>query len=139
GQLEKLEKIGGVVLANACGPCIGQWKRDDLPAGVPNSNITSFNRNFRRRNDGNAETLAFIGSPEIVTAFALAGRLTFNPLTDELEGSDGHKVKLEAPQAPELPANGFTSEDSGYIPPAEDSSAVQVIVPPDSERLQLLA
>lgn len=138
GQLSSLEKVGGVVLANACGPCIGQWKREDIAPGEANSIITSFNRNFRRRNDGNAETLAFIGSPEIVTAFALAGTLSFNPLTDKLKAADGSSVSLNPPEAPELPANGFISQDSGYLPPAEDASQIEVIVKPDSERLQLL-
>lgn len=139
GQLQLLEKIGGVVLANACGPCIGQWKREDITPGETNSIITSFNRNFSRRNDGNAETLAFIGSPELVTAMALAGKLTFNPLKDKLQGADGKMVTLEPPSAEELPSKGFVSEDSGYIEPEKDGEQVQVIVPPDSERLQLLA
>jgi aconitate hydratase len=139
GQLQTLEKIGGIVLANACGPCIGQWKRDDIGPGESNSIITSFNRNFRRRNDGNAETLAFIGSPEIVTAMALAGRISFNPLKDSLAAPDGSMVHLEAPTAPEVPSKGFVSEDSGYIAPVADGSNVSVVVPPDSERLQLLA
>ncbi|MBI4532770.1 MAG: aconitate hydratase, partial [Candidatus Melainabacteria bacterium] len=138
GQLGSLEKIGGIVLSNACGPCIGQWKREDINPGESNSIITSFNRNFRRRNDGNAETLAFIGSPEIVTALALAGTLTFNPLTDKLSTSKGTMVKLDPPEAPELPTQGFVSDDSGYIAPADDARNIQVIVRPDSERLQLL-
>jgi aconitate hydratase len=139
GQLELLEKIGGTVLANACGPCIGQWKRDDIKPGEVNSILTSFNRNFQKRNDGNAETLAFMGSPEIVTALALAGTLSFNPLTDTLKDSNGVAVKLEPPTAPELPVNGFISEDSGYVPPAENGDKVEVVVSPNSERLQLLA
>ena len=138
GQLEMLESIGGTVLANACGPCIGQWKREDIQSGERNSIITSFNRNFQKRNDGNAETLAFIGSPEIVTAFALAGSLSFNPMKDTLETTDGRKVKLNPPEAPELPEKGFLAGDSGYLAPAEDGSKVSVIVKPDSERLQLL-
>jgi aconitate hydratase len=138
GQLNVLEKLGGTVLANACGPCIGQWKREDIKQGESNSIITSFNRNFPRRNDGNPETLAFIGSPEIVTAFALAGRLSFNPLKDELKAPDGTIIHLDPPVADELPENGFISEDSGYIEPAVDGSKVQVSVKPDSERLQLL-
>ncbi|MGH7486109.1 MAG: aconitase family protein, partial [bacterium] len=139
GQLELLESIGGTVLANACGPCIGQWKREDITPGETNAIITSFNRNFQKRNEGNAETLAFIGSPEIVTAFALAGTLGFNPLKDTLETKDGRHVKLEPPTAPELPAKGFISEDEGYIGPSKDGDQVKVIVKPDSERLQLLA
>lgn len=138
GQLETLQGIGGTVLANACGPCIGQWKREDIIPGESNSIITSFNRNFQKRNDGNAETLAFIGSPEIVTAFALSGSLSFNPLTDKLTAPDGSQMKLEPPEAPELPAKGFISADSGYVPPAKDGDKVAVAVSPDSERLQLL-
>lgn len=138
GQLEKLENIGGTVLANACGPCIGQWKRDDITNGESNSIITSFNRNFQKRNDGNPQTLAFIGSPEIVTAFALAGSLSFNPMKDKLTASDGSQFQLSPPEAPELPAKGFISADSGYLAPAEDGDKVAVAVSPDSERLQLL-
>lgn len=139
GQLETLENIGGTVLANACGPCIGQWKRDDIKAGERNSIITSFNRNFQKRNDGNPETLAFIGSPEIVTAMALAGSLKFNPLTDTLKGKNGEEVKLTPPEAPELPSRGFIADETGFIPPAKDGDKVQVDVKPDSDRLQLLA
>jgi aconitate hydratase len=131
--------MGGTVLANACGPCIGQWKREDITPGQSNSIITSFNRNFQKRNDGNAATMAFIGSPEIVTAFALSGSLAFNPLKDKLTTADGQLFQLEPPQAPELPAHGFVTEDSGYVPPAENSDAINVEVQPDSERLQLLA
>lgn len=139
GQLEALESIGGTVLANACGPCIGQWKREDIKSGETNSIITSFNRNFQKRNDGNAQTLAFIGSPEIVTAYALAGTLDFNPVTDTLESEDGKQIKLEPPQANDLPTRGFASEASGYIAPSHNEKEVTVIVKPDSERLQLLA
>jgi aconitate hydratase len=139
GQLKILEEMGGTVLANACGPCIGQWKRDDINPGETNSILTSYNRNFQKRNDGNAETLAFIGSPEIVTALAFAGKLTFNPLKDKLAAPDGTMVTLEPPIAPELPTNGFISEDSGYIPPASDGDKVKVIVNPESERLEILA
>jgi len=138
GQLEVLESIGGTVLANACGPCIGQWKRDDIKQGERNSILTSFNRNFQKRNDGNPETLAFIGSPEIVTALAIAGRLSFNPLTDTLKTADGKEIKLEEPESSELPPQGFISEDAGYIEPAKDGSKIEVIVDPKSERLQLL-
>jgi aconitate hydratase len=138
GQLETLTSIGGTVLANACGPCIGQWKREDIKQGETNSIITSFNRNFPRRNDANPNTLAFIGSPEIVTAFALAGSLAFNPLKDELEATGGKKVKLAPPEAPELPEQGFLTEDSGYISPADNGDKISVAVKPDSERLQLL-
>lgn len=140
GQMEKLESIGGVVLANACGPCIGQWKREDKSEGKKNSIITSFNRNFSRRNDGNPNTAAFIASPEIVTALAIAGRLSFNPLTDTVPTVDGKQVKLQPPQpAPEVPSKGFVSDENGYLAPAVDGDKVQVSVKIDSERLQLLA
>lgn len=138
GQMDILTSIGGVVLANACGPCIGQWQRDDIRKGERNSIVTSFNRNFPARNDSNPETLAFIASPEVVTALALAGRLDFNPLTDPLPAEDGQSVMLEPPQAPELPARGFAPGTAGYVEPPEDGSQVEVIVRPDSERLQLL-
>lgn len=138
GQMEVLTEIGGVVLANACGPCIGQWQRDDIRKGERNTIVTSFNRNFPARNDSNPETLAFIGSPEIVTALALAGRLDFNPLTDPLPGPNGEAVRLEPPQAPELPERGFAPGTAGYVEPPEDGSQVELRVRPDSERLQLL-
>jgi aconitate hydratase len=138
GYLDTLDKLGAVVMANACGPCIGQWQRKDLADGVPNSIITSFNRNFRGRNDSNNATLAFIGSPEIVTAMALAGTINFNPLTDMLKGADGVDYKLEAPKADALPAKGFAFNDGGFITPAEDGSSVKVEVSPTSGRLQLL-
>lgn len=131
--MDTFEKIGGVVLANACGPCIGQWKRDDNPGDKPNSIITSFNRNFKRRNDGSANTNAFIASPEIVTAIALAGDLKFNPLKDKID-----QIKLKAPMADELPKKGFAKDDSGYLPPAKDGSKLQVKVNQNSDRLQLL-
>ncbi len=138
GQLEALTKIGGLVLANACGPCIGQWKRHDVKSGEKNTIVTSYNRNFAKRNDGNPATHSFVAGPEIVTALALAGRLTFNPLTDHIETPDGNKVKLEAPKGAELPARGFDPGESGYIPPAEDGTDVEVKVDPKSDRLQLL-
>jgi len=138
GQMATLTKIGGTVLANACGPCIGQWQRDDIKKGDRNSIVTSFNRNFPARNDANPETMAFIGSPEIVTAMALAGRLDFNPLADAIEGPDGKQIKLEPPIAPELPAKGFATGKAGFVEPPADGSGVEVIVKPDSERLQLL-
>ncbi|MDQ7006352.1 MAG: aconitate hydratase [Acidobacteriota bacterium] len=134
GLLEPLEALGATVLANACGPCIGQWKRDDMKDGATNSIITSFNRNFRRRNDGNPETHAFIGSPETVIAFALAGRLDVDFTREPV--ADG--VRLDPPVADELPAAGFEQRRDGYQPPAADGSQVQVAVAPDSERLQLL-
>ncbi len=136
GQMQVLQSVGATVLANACGPCIGQWKRDDIAAGTKNSIITTFNRNFRGRNDANNETLAFIGSPEIVMAMGLAGRLDFNPMTDELEGPKG-KAKLKAPVAPELPAKGFAPDTEGYQQP--QGKDAKVAVSASSDRLQLLA
>lgn len=138
GQLETLSKFGGVVLANACGPCIGMWKRMDMKTGVKNTIVTSFNRNFAKRNDGNPDTFAFVASPEITTALAIAGKLTFNPITDTLINDKGELVKLDPPTGEELPPKGFTSIGSGFIPPSEDGSKVEVKVNPDSERLQLL-
>jgi aconitate hydratase len=138
GQLQALTDIGGTVLANACGPCIGQWQRDDIKKGQRNSIVTSFNRNFPARNDANPDTLAFIGSPEVVTALALAGRLDFNPLADTLTGAHGESVHLTPPSAPELPAGGFAAGKSGYVEPPADGSQVVVQVRPDSERLQVL-
>jgi aconitate hydratase len=139
GYLSVFEKIGGVVLANACGPCIGQWARHNADKQEKNSIMTSFNRNFARRNDGNPNTHGFVASPEITTAFAIAGKLTFNPLTDFLVNNKGEKVKLDEPRGIDFPPNGFDVEDAGYIAPAEDGSEVEVIVKPDSERLQLLS
>lgn len=138
GQLKQLEDIGGVILANACGPCIGMWKRMDMKMGEKNTIVTSFNRNFAKRNDGNPETLAFVASPEITTAFAIAGSLSFNPLTDELVNEKGEKVKLDPPTGIELPTKGFDGGESGYIAPAEDGAKVEVKVSPSSDRLQLL-
>lgn len=138
GYLNTFEKIGGVVLANACGPCIGQWARHTNDPSRKNSIITSYNRNFAKRNDGNPNTHAFVASPEIVTAFAIAGDLTFNPMTDSLTNEKGERVKLEEPKGIELPPRGFAVEDAGYQAPAEDGSKVQVIVSPTSDRLQLL-
>lgn len=138
GLLDTFDAMGGVVLANACGPCIGQWARHMEDPTKKNSIITSFNRNFAKRNDGNPNTHAFVASPEIVTAFAIAGDLTFNPLTDTLMNEAGEKVKLDEPQGIELPVNGFAVEDAGYQAPAEDPSTVEVIVNPTSDRLQLL-
>jgi aconitate hydratase len=135
GQMKTFEAVGATVLANACGPCIGQWKRDDIKTGEKNTILTSFNRNFRGRNDANPETLAFIGSPEIVMALGLAGRLDFNPMTDELEGPKG-KIKLKAPSAPELPEKGFVPDVHGYQKP--EGATAKVAVDPKSERLQLL-
>ena len=139
GLLKTFDAMGGVVLANACGPCIGQWARHTDDPNRKNSIITSFNRNFAKRNDGNANTHAFVASPEIVTALAIAGDLTFNPLTDSLVNEDGVSVKLDEPKGIELPPRGFDVGDAGYKAPAADGSAVNVVVKPDSERLQLLA
>jgi len=139
GQMASLEKVGASVLANACGPCIGQWKRDDVVKGEKNSIVTSFNRNFPGRNDSNPETLAFIASPEIVLALGLAGSLSFNPMKDSL-GSDGKSFRLSPPPpAPEVPAKGFQAALGGYQAPAADGSKVEVKVKPDSGRLALLA
>lgn len=138
GLLNTFDKIGGVVLANACGPCIGQWARHNADKHERNSIITSFNRNFAKRNDGNPNTFAFVASPEIVTALAIAGDLTFNPITDTLVNESGEKIKLQEPKGIELPVKGFAVEDNGYQAPAEDGSGVNVIVKPDSDRLQLL-
>ncbi|GAB3756243.1 aconitate hydratase [Spirosoma pomorum] len=139
GILNTFEEIGGVVLANACGPCIGQWARHMDDPSRKNSIITSFNRNFAKRNDGNASTHAFVASPEIVTAFAIAGDLTFNPMTDTLTNEAGEQVMLDEPQGIEQPLKGYAVDDAGYQAPAEDGSGVQVIVSPTSDRLQLLA
>lgn len=139
GYLSIFEKIGGVVLANACGPCIGQWARHNADKKEKNSIMTSFNRNFAKRNDGNPNTHGFVASPEIVTAFAIAGDLAFNPLTDFLVNERGEKVKLDEPQGIEMPVNGFAVEDNGYEAPSKDGSNIEVVVKPDSERLQLLS
>lgn len=138
GILDAFEDIGGVVLANACGPCIGQWARHNENPEKPNSIITSFNRNFAKRNDGNINTHAFVASPEIVTAFAIAGDLTFNPLTDTLTNEDGEQVTLDPPYGDELPEKGFDVEDAGFIAPFEDGSGVNVSVDPESKRIALL-
>ncbi len=138
GQLDALTAIGGMVLANACGPCIGQWKRHDVKQGEKNSIITSYNRNFTGRNDGNPDTHAFVASPEIVTAFALAGKLTFNPLTDTIVNGKGELVRLDPPSGDELPKKGFTPGDGGFVEPARDGSGIQVKVDPKSDRLQIL-
>lgn len=139
GLLKDLEAIGGTVLANACGPCIGQWERTDGHKDEPNSILTSYNRNFPRRNDGNPETHAFIASPEVVTAYALSGSFKRNPLKDSIKSEDGQiKLKLVAPEAEELPEKGFDTGESGYIPPVEDSSSVSIQVKEGSERLALL-
>ncbi|PJJ83850.1 aconitate hydratase [Mucilaginibacter auburnensis] len=138
GYLDTFDQMGGVVLANACGPCIGQWARHTDDPTRKNSIITSFNRNFAKRQDGNPNTHAFVASPEVVTAMAIAGDLTFNPLTDYLTNEKGEQVKLDEPQGLEMPIKGYAVEDAGYQAPAEDGSKVNVIVDPASSRLQLL-
>jgi aconitate hydratase len=138
GLLEDLEAIGATVLANACGPCIGQWKRNDVRAGEVNSILSSYNRNFPKRNDGNPATLSFIASPETVVAYALSGTLEFNPLTDRIESGVDGELRLEPPVGQELPPNGFQTDSHGFVPPPTEGSGVQVVVRPDSDRLQLL-
>ncbi len=137
GQLEALTSAGATVLANACGPCIGQWKRDDIVKGEKNSIVSSFNRNFPARNDGNTETLSFIGSPEIVTALAFSGDLRFNPMTDTLT-RDGVSFRFEPPVGDELPAKGFVPDFQGFIKPSPEGKSTVVTVSPTSDRLELL-
>ena len=139
GIIADFEAIGGVIMANACGPCIGQWNRKTDDPERRNSIIQSFNRNFAKRADGNPNTHAFVASPEIVTALTIAGDLCFNPLTDTLMNEKGEQVRLDEPQGMELPARGFAVEDAGYIAPAADGSAVEIHIAPDSKRLQVLA
>jgi aconitate hydratase len=138
GFLEVFDKIGAKVFANACGPCIGMWNRVGAEKQEKNTIVHSFNRNFAKRADGNPNTFAFVGSPELVTALAIAGDLTFNPLTDYLTNSEGKQVKLDAPSGDELPSRGFAVEDAGYQAPAVDGSYVNIAVSPTSDRLQLL-
>lgn len=138
GLLEDLREIGGLVLANACGPCIGQWKRHDVSYGEKNSILTSYNRNFSGRNDANPGTHSFVASPEIVIALSLSGKLTFNPEKDFLTNDQGKKIKLKPPEGKELPDKGFDPGESGYIAPAKDSSMIEIKIDPQSSRLQLL-
>ncbi|RYY71756.1 MAG: aconitate hydratase [Chitinophagaceae bacterium] len=138
GFMSTFDKIGATVFANACGPCIGMWARVGAEKQEKNTIVHSFNRNFAKRADGNPNTYAFVGSPEIVTAMAIAGNLGFNPLTDTLTNDKGEQVKLDAPTGYELPINGFAVEDAGYQEPAADGSAVEVLVSPTSKRLQIL-
>ena len=138
GQSKTLTDFGGIVLANACGPCIGMWDRMDNPDGERNSIVTSFNRNFAKRQDGNPKTLAFVASPEMTTVLALAGKITFNPETDSFESSSGEEIKLTSPYGDELPKNGFLADNDGFIAPSEDGSRAVVKVSPESKRLQLL-
>ena len=136
GQMRSLEAIGATVLANACGPCVGQWGRSDVRPGEQNSIVTSFNRNFPRRNDGSQSTLAFIGSPETVVAYALSGKLSFNPLEDTLPAGDGGVFKLTPPKSvPDVPEQGFVRDEAGYLPPAVDGDAVEIVIDPDSQRI----
>ena len=140
GQMRALESVGGTVLANACGPCIGQWRRAGDAADAPNTIVTSYNRNFPRRNDGRPSTMNFICSPELATAFALAGRLSFNPLTDSLTGADGTEFKLRPPKpAPEVPGAGFDPGARAYVAPPADGGGAVLTIKPDSERLQAMA
>ena len=139
GQIDSLKSIGATVLANACGPCIGQWHRPELKQGQQNTIVTSFNRNFPGRNDGKRETMNFIASPEMVIAFALGGSLSFNPMEDNLVSNDGTKFKLEPPEiAPDVPKDGFLVSNDVYIPPSENPDSIQVLIDPNSERLEKL-
>ncbi len=138
GFLETFEKLGGTVLSNSCGPCIGQWKRADGVKGKADSIVSSFNRNFPGRNDGINETLSFLASPEVVTAYALSGDLGFDPVNGTLKDANGKVFKLEPPQGEELPAKGFATGDEGFVAPAENGDGLTVDIPPTSERLQLL-
>ncbi|MCX6281329.1 MAG: aconitate hydratase [Bacteroidetes bacterium] len=138
GLLDAFDEIGGVIMANACGPCIGQWSRKMDDPERRNSIVTSFNRNFAKRNDGNAGTHAFVASPEMVTAMALAGRLSFNPVKDTIMNADGVAVKLDEPQGYELPPRGFDVKDTGFLAPPENKEGISIAVNPGSSRLQLL-
>jgi aconitate hydratase len=135
GIIETFEDIGGVVLANACGPCIGQWDRRDVKKGEVNSILSSYNRNFTGRNDANPATHAFVTSPDLVTALVFAGDLTFNPLTDTLKGADGKEFKFSEPSGFELPAKGYDAGENTFQAPPEDGASVQVAVNPQSDRL----
>ncbi len=138
GILTEFEEVGATIMANACGPCIGQWKRETENPERPNSIVTSFNRNFAKRNDGNPNTHAFVASPELVAALTIAGDLCFNPMTDTLTNAKGEKVKLQEPVGLELPQKGFGVEDLGYIEPVAEGTVVEVEIAPDSQRLQIL-
>jgi len=140
GQMDSLKEIGATVLANACGPCIGQWNRPELEKNEKNSIVTTFNRNFPGRNDGQRSTLNFIGSPEMIIALALGGKLSFNPLKDDLVAADGTKFKLQPPKiAPEVPEEGFKIPDGIFVAPPPNSTSVNVVIDPNSKRLQRLA
>ena len=137
GYLEPFEKIGGVVFANACGPCIGQWDRKDADKNLVNTIIHSFNRNFAKRADGNPNTYAFVASPEIVTAIAIAGKLTFNPITDTLVNSEGVEVKIAEPEGLKLPLHGFGNIENGYQKPEKSGSKGEILIAADSDRLAI--
>ncbi len=139
GVLGEFEKVGAVIMANACGPCIGQWKRDEEPSTRPNSIVTSFNRNFAKRNDGNPNTHSFVASPEMVAALTVAGDLCFNPLTDTLTNDKGEQVKLAEPTGYEMPPKGYDVKDAGYLAPSADGNTVEINIADDSKRLQILA
>ena len=139
GMIADFESVGAVIMTNACGPCIGQWKRETDDNTRPNSIVTSFNRNFAKRADGNPNTHAFVASPEVAMALAIAGDLCFNPLTDTLTDANGNPVKLDAPVGDTLPVNGFTVDDNGYVAPPADGSGAEVSIASDSQRLQRLA
>jgi len=136
--MKTLTDAGGIVLANACGPCIGQWDRKDVKKGEANSIITSYNRNFTGRNDANPATHAFVASSEVVTAMAFGGDLRFNPLKDSLKDKDGKPFKFDAPHGHELPPNGYDAGEDTYQPPPQEKGNVEVVVSPKSTRLQLL-
>src|SRR5205085_9137887 len=136
GQMQSLKDVDATVLANACGPCIGQWRRAKEASAAPNTIVTSYNRNFPARNDGERTTMNFIASPEIVTAFAFAGRLSFNPLTDSLVGADGKPFTLTAPKlAPEVPAKNFDRGHAAYVAPPADGGTITLEASPQSQRL----
>jgi aconitate hydratase len=139
GFIDTFEKLGAMVITNACGPCIGQWARTGADKQEKNTIVHSFNRNFAKRADGNPNTHAFVTSPEMVAAMAISGKLGFNPMTDKLINDKGEEVMLDEPTGWELPPNGFDVEDAGYLAPAEDGSGVEIKVAEDSKRLQLLA
>lgn len=138
GILPTFEEVGATIMANACGPCIGQWKRESETSDRPNSIVTSFNRNFAKRNDGNPNTHAFVTSPEIVAALSIAGNLCFNPMTDTLTNEKGEAVKLKEPEGYELPPRGYEMEDSGFVAPSDNGSDININIAPDSQRLQEL-
>jgi aconitate hydratase len=138
GILAEFESVGGIIMANACGPCIGQWKRETDEPERPNSIITSFNRNFAKRNDGNPNTHTFISSPEIVAALTIAGDLCFNPITDTLTNEKGEKIKLNEPKGYELPPKGYDVKDAGFIAPSENGQQTEILIDPQSKRLQKL-